>query len=52
MRQALKTYLPDALLLAGAAGVSYGCWLAWQPAGYIVGGALVLVAGLQLARAI
>lgn len=47
----LKRSLPDALLLAGAAGVSYGAWLAWSPAGYIVGGALIIIAGLQLARA-
>lgn len=47
----MKKYIPDALLIVGAALVSFGAWLAWQPSGYIVGGALVLVAGLQLARA-
>jgi hypothetical protein len=41
--------LPDVLLVAGAAGVSYGAWLAYQPAGYIVAGALAIVAGLKLA---
>lgn len=46
----LKAAIPDLLLIAGAAAVSYGAWLAWQPAGYIVGGALILIAGLQLAR--
>lgn len=51
MRQYLIKLLPDALLIAGAAAVSYGAWLAWAPAGFIVGGALLLVAGLNLARA-
>lgn len=47
----LQKFIPDALLIVGAAAVSYGAWLAWSPAGYIVGGALIIVAGLQLARA-
>ena len=45
----LKAALPDALLLAGAAGVSYGAWLAWSPAGYIVAGVLAIMVGLRLA---
>lgn len=51
MLQILKAAIPDLFLIAGSAGVSYGAWLAWSPAGYIVGGALVIIAGLQLARA-
>ena len=51
MKTKLKSALPDLLLIAGAAGVSYGAWLVYSPAGYIVAGALVLVAGLRLARA-
>ena len=49
MRQLLKTWLPDFLLIAGAAGLSYGAWLAWEPAGYVVIGALAILAGLKLA---
>ena len=44
----MKKLLPDALLIAGAAGVSYGAWLAWNPVGYVVAGALLIVAGLKL----
>lgn len=44
----MKAYLPDLLMVAGAALVSYGAWLAWQPAGFIVAGALVLMAGLKI----
>lgn len=45
----MKKLLPDVLLIAGAAGVSYGAWLAWHPAGYIVAGALAIVAGIKMA---
>lgn len=45
----MKKLLPDALLVAGAAAVSYGAWLAYPPCGFIVGGALLIVAGLKLA---
>ena len=43
--------LPDSLLVGGAAALAYGAWLAYPPAGYIVGGALTLLAGVVLARA-
>lgn len=45
----MKKLLPDVLLLSGAAGVSYGAWLAWPPLGFVVAGALAIVAGLKLA---
>jgi hypothetical protein len=51
MRKLLNKFLPDALLVVGAAGVSYGAWLAYEPAGYVVAGALAIVAGLKLAAA-
>jgi hypothetical protein len=51
MRQTLKSALPDALLVAGGASVSFGAWLAWSPSGYIVGGILAIIAGLKLAAA-
>lgn len=43
-------FLPDALMLGGAAGVSYAAWLVYAPAGYAVGGAFALAAGYMLAR--
>lgn len=45
----LKKFIPDLLVIAGAAAVSYGAWLAWAPAGFIVAGVLALYAGLRLA---
>jgi hypothetical protein len=40
---------PDALMLAGAAGMAYGAWL-WTPAaGWIVGGAFAVAVGLAWA---
>lgn len=45
----LKNNLPDLLLLAGAASVSYGAWLVYAPAGYLTAGALAIIGGLRLA---
>lgn len=42
---AAKDSLPDAMLLGGAASVAYGAGLIYAPAGYIVGGVLLLAAG-------
>jgi len=47
----MKTYLPDLLMLVGAASLSYGAWLAWAPAGFLVAGALLLIAGLKIGAA-
>lgn len=49
MRKVLKALLPDALLVVGAASIAFGAWLAYPPAGYFVGGALAIIAGLKLA---
>lgn len=38
-------WTPDTLLMAGAGCVSYGAWLIYPPAGFIVGGLLLLVGG-------
>jgi len=43
-------FLPDALMIGGAYGVSYGAWLVYGPAGFIAGGVFALVAGIVLAR--
>lgn len=40
-----RDWTPDSLLLAGAGCVSYGAWLIYPPAGFIVGGLLLLVGG-------
>jgi hypothetical protein len=48
MRDLLKKIVPDVLLLAGAGSVAYGAWLAYPPAGYLVGGAFAILAGLKL----
>lgn len=47
----LNAILPDALMTIGAAALSYGAWLVYVPAGFGVGGLLLLVAGILLARA-
>lgn len=49
--QQLKSVLPDLLMVAGAAGVSFGAWLAYPPAGFLLGGTLAIVAGIILAKA-
>ena len=43
--------LPDLLLIAGAGCASYGAWLAYAPAGFVLAGVLAVAAGLKLARA-
>lgn len=45
-------WLPDALMVAGAGGISYGAWLVYQPAGYIVGGMFSAAAGWFLAKGV
>ena len=48
----MKTYLPDLMLISGAVSISFGAWLAWPPAGYLVAGVLLIFAGLEVARAL
>lgn len=43
-------WLPDALMTAGAGAASYGAWMVYPPAGFIVGGVFALAAGWILAR--
>lgn len=40
----------DFLAIAGTALVGYGCWLAWEPAGFFVPGALMVSAAILGAR--
>jgi hypothetical protein len=43
-------YLPDILMVVGATSISVGAWLIYAPAGWIVGGAFALTAGVLIAR--
>lgn len=47
---AVARLAPDALALAGAAAISYGAALVYEPAGYITGGMLALGLALLVAR--
>lgn len=47
---AIRGWAPDALMLSGVAGIAYGAWLVYAPAGFIVGGAFMLVGGVLAAR--
>ena len=42
---AMAGWRPDALMIAGAGGISYGAWLVYEPAGFIVGGLMAMAAG-------
>jgi hypothetical protein len=44
------SYVPDALLIAGACLVAYGAWRVYAPAGFIVAGLFCLAAGFLGAR--
>lgn len=44
------SWSPDAMMVAGAGGISYGAWLIHEPSGFIVGGVLLLTAGVLAAR--
>lgn len=43
-------HIPDVFLIAGAVSISYGAWLVYEPAGYIVAGMLALIAGIRTAK--
>lgn len=43
-------WLPDALMVGGAGGVSYGAGMVYAPVGFIVAGGFALLAGYLLAR--
>jgi hypothetical protein len=47
---ALLQHLDDLLYATGAALVAYGAYLVFVPAGFIVGGALMMTYGLIVAR--
>lgn len=49
-RAAVVANVPDILMAAGASGVAYGAWLVYEPAGFIVGGLLLLAAGVLASK--
>lgn len=50
MKRLIEGWLPDLLMLAGAAAIAYGAGLIALPAGYIVGGVMALAGGIHMAR--
>jgi hypothetical protein len=50
IKRAASSYLADALLIAGVGLVSYGAWLVYEPAGFIVGGLMGLAGGILAAK--
>lgn len=49
-KKSLLVFARDAAGLLAVASISYGAWLVYPPAGFIVGGALVLAGVVALAR--
>ena len=45
----LKSVAPEMTMIGGWAAVSYGAWLLHPAAGFLVGGALAIVAGVKMA---
>jgi hypothetical protein len=43
-------HIPDVFLIAGAGAISYGAWLIYEPAGFVVAGLLALIAGVRMAK--
>lgn len=46
----MKIDLNDVIGLIGLAGITYGSWLVYEPAAFIVPGALLLAASILNAR--
>ena len=49
-RAVAASWLPDVFMASGGAGVAYGASMVYLPAGWMVGGALAIAAGVLLAR--
>lgn len=50
MWEKLAGILPVLLLILGAVAVALGVWLIFEPAGYIVGGVLLMAAAILMIR--
>lgn len=48
--QKIMEALPDALIALGSLTLSYGAGLVYQPAGFIVGGALLIGFGILASK--
>jgi hypothetical protein len=46
----VRQILIDLSAIAGVALISFGAWLAWPPAGFLVAGALILAGALASGR--
>lgn len=46
MREKLLSATRDFMVLGGAVLVAHGCWLAWKPLGFIVGGLFLGAVGV------
>lgn len=42
--------MPDLLMVGGTAAIAYGAWRIYAPAGFIVGGLLMIAGGVLAAR--
>lgn len=47
----MKTIMSDILCLGGVVSAVAGCFLAYHPLGFVVGGAFALYIGINLAKA-
>lgn len=47
----INSMLPDVLMIGGAVALSYGAWLVYPAAGFVVAGLLSMAAGILSARA-
>ena len=50
MKKIILSMAPDALMTFGAFGIAYGASMIYVPAGFIIGGLFLLVAGVLGAR--
>lgn len=50
VRVALVRVAPDSLLVSGAGAISCGTWMIYPPAGFIIGGVLLIAGGVLLIR--
>jgi hypothetical protein len=46
----IKSLTTDLMIVVGFGGISYGTWSIYPPAAFVVGGVLLLVAGVLGAR--
>lgn len=46
----LREALLDILCVGGAVFLAYGAWMAWEPAGFMAGGALMIAGSIAMAN--